>query len=112
MLQFIYRIQPTRPEMLAEGPTAAEESAVGEHFAYLEKLTKSGIVLLAGRTLTSDALTFGIVVFAAESGVEAEKVVRRDPAVEKGVMKAELFPFHVALLAQGWTGSPQSQIKP
>jgi uncharacterized protein len=104
MQQFIYRIHPTRPEMLTVGPTASEASAVGDHFSYLERLTTAGVVLLAGRTLTSDDRTFGIVVFAAESEEEAAAVVQKDPAVERGVMKAELFPFRVALLSQNWAG--------
>ena len=90
--------------MLTQGPTAGEASVVGAHFSYLERLTASGIVLLAGRTLNSDARTFGIVVFVAESEIEAMEIVRKDPAVEQGIMKAELFPFGVALLSQNWIG--------
>jgi uncharacterized protein YciI len=104
MKQFVYRIQPTRPEMLTLGLTANEDAAVSAHFSYLEKLTASGVVLLAGRTLNSDATTFGIVVFAAETEIEAAEIARKDPAVERGVMKAELFPFGVALLSQNWKG--------
>jgi uncharacterized protein YciI len=111
MKQFVYRIQPTRPEMLTKGPTATEALAVGDHFSYLKELTARGVVLLAGRTLTTDDRTFGIVVFAAESEEEAAKIMRADPAVERGVMKAELFPFGVALLSQNWTGIRENQPK-
>ena len=37
--EYLYRIQPTRPEMLSEGLTPEEESVVGEHFTYLQELT-------------------------------------------------------------------------
>jgi uncharacterized protein len=101
MQQFLYRIQPTRPGMLAEGPTEREASIVGDHFAYLERLTASGTVLMAGRTLNVDESTFGIVVFLAESQAQADELVGKDPAIEQGVMRAELFPFRVAL----WSGT-------
>jgi uncharacterized protein len=52
---------------------------------------------MACRTLTTDARTFGIVVFAAPSEEMAAELVHHDPAVQQGVMRAELFPFRVAL---------------
>lgn len=97
MPQYIYRIQPTRLGMLAEGPDAREAGIVGQHFAYLQQLCSAGVVLMAGRTLTVDERTFGIVVFRAESEAAAQQVVDMDPAVRLGVMRAELFPYRVAL---------------
>jgi uncharacterized protein YciI len=70
---------------------------IGEHFNYLARLVEEGVVLLARRTLNADERTFGIVVFAAPSEAEARKLMHDDPAVRQGVMKAELFPFKVAL---------------
>jgi uncharacterized protein YciI len=49
--EFLYKIQPTRLEMLTEGPTAEEAAIVSQHFAYLKGLTEEGSVVLAGRTL-------------------------------------------------------------
>ena len=97
MPQFLYRIQPTRIAMLTEGPTEREKRIVDDHFSYLKDLLAAGRVLMAGRTLLADERTFGIVVFAAESEAEAEEIVSRDPAVSQGVMRAELFPYRVAL---------------
>ena len=97
MQQFLYRIAPTRLEMLPEGPTEQEAAIVGEHFEYLQKLVESGIVFMAGRTLNNDTRAFGIVIFAAESEEAALRLVQNDPAVHRGVMKAELFPYRVAL---------------
>ena len=100
--QFLYRIRPTRPDMLASGPTEREQRIVQAHFAYLESLTAAGVVLMAGRTTTEDAQAFGLVVFQVESAEDAERLMRDDPAVRDGVMAAELFPFRVALWsAQG-----------
>ena len=97
--QYLYRIQPTRPAMLREGTTPQEAEIVGEHFDYLRDLTARGVVLLAGRTLNTDDSSFGIVIFEAESEAVARAVVESDPAVRAGVMRAELFPYRIALLA-------------
>jgi uncharacterized protein YciI len=98
MPQFLYRIRPARPGFF-NGPTADEETAVGEHFTYLEDLTRRRIVLLAGRTLNEDPSTFGIVIFEASSDAAARDLMARDPAVRAGVFSAELFPFRIALVS-------------
>ncbi len=98
--QYLYRIRPTRSEMLMEGPTAEEERVVGEHFAYLQGLTERGVVILAGRTLNTDESSFGIVIFRAGSEQAARKVMENDPAVQQGVMRGELFPYRVALMGK------------
>jgi uncharacterized protein len=97
MPQFLYRIQPARPGMLAEGPTGREVSIVNEHFEYLQKLVAEGVVFMAGRTQNIGERTFGIVIFEAASESDAVALMENDPAVKLGVMKAELFPYRVAL---------------
>ena len=97
MPQFLYRLQPTRLGMLTDGPTEQEAHVVGEHFAYLNRLTEEGTVLMAGRTLNADENTFGIAVLVAATAEEVEALMRNDPAVKHGVMRAELFPFRIAL---------------
>ena len=97
MSQFIYRIRPKRSDMLSGGPTEDEAKIVGDHFAYLSELSDQGVVLTAGRTLTEDEHTFGIVILETESDSEARHIMENDPAVKHGIMSAELFPFRVAL---------------
>jgi uncharacterized protein YciI len=97
---FLYKIQSARAEMLSEGSTADEKAVIAEHFAYLDGLTRSGTVHLAGRTLTTDYASFGIVIFSAASEEVARAVVRDDPAVRARVMRAELYPFRIALLGE------------
>ena len=97
---FLYKIQPVRPEMLVDGPTPQEEQVIGEHFAYLEDLTRKGVVFLAGRTLTTGHSSFGIVIFSAEDEDGAGKVMHDDPAVQQRVMRAEFYPFRIALLGE------------
>jgi uncharacterized protein YciI len=95
--EYLYTLHPVRIAMVSDGPTPAEERVVGEHFSYLEALARSGAVILAGRTLTSDRSTFGIVILRAGTDAEALRIMSHDPAVAAGVMRAELFPFRVAL---------------
>lgn len=97
MHQYLYRIQPVRPAMLVEGPTAQEAAVVGEHCRSLRDLLAQGVVLLAGRTLNTDPTAFGIVVFSAASETDALQIMRADPAVAQGHMSAELFPFRLVL---------------
>ncbi len=100
MQQYLYRIQPTRPEMLTEGPAPEEQAIVGEHFDYLQDLTEKGVVILAGRTLNTDPSSFGLVVFQAQSEAEARETMENDPAVRNGVMRAELYPYRLALMRE------------
>ncbi|MBU0490924.1 MAG: YciI family protein [Chloroflexi bacterium] len=99
--QYLYKIQPARPEMLVKGPTPEEEAVVSQHFAYLQRLLGEGVVILAGRTLNTDESSFGIVIFNAPSEEAARRVMHDDPAVQAGVMRAELYPYRIALMAGG-----------
>ncbi len=96
--QFTYRIQPARAEMLKSGPTKEEAAIVEEHFNYLKNLAAKGVIILAGRTLTTDESTFGIVILRAGSEEAAREIMNNDPAVKNGVMRATLFPFRVAVM--------------
>jgi uncharacterized protein YciI len=100
MAQFLYRIQPTRLEMLTVGPTPQEEQIISQHFNYLKNLTEQGVVILVGRTQNNDERTFGIAIFNANSDEDARRIMDNDPAVQNGVMRAELFPYRVALIAE------------
>lgn len=97
--EFLYRIVPTRLEMLTSGPTVEEVAATQAHFAYLDAAREAGVVLGAGRTLTRDETTFGIVIFRAPDEQAARDFMEHDPAVHAGVMRGELFPFRIALWA-------------
>ena len=97
---YLYKIQPTRLEMLAKGPTQKEAEIVSQHFAYLRDLTEKGVVILAGRTLNTDESSFGIVIFKADSQAAAQAIVDDDPAVKNRVMRAELYPYRIALMAE------------
>lgn len=97
---YIYKIQAVRQEMVSQGRTAEEDRIVGEHFSYLEGLSRRGVVLLAGRTMSDDYAGFGIIIFRADSQQAAQQIVRNDPAVSQRVMRAELYPFRASLVGQ------------
>ncbi|MET0734609.1 MAG: YciI family protein [Microbacterium sp.] len=99
MAQWLYRIVPTRPEMMAEA-TAHEQAIVGAHFAYLVDLRDRGILILAGRTQETNG-TFGISIFEAPDEDAARAVMERDPAVAAGVFEASLYPYAVAVARDG-----------
>ena len=95
--QILYRIQPVRHDMLANGSTEFESRIVAEHFNYLKRLTSDGVVILAGRTQNTDNSSFGIVLFNAETVEEAREIMLSDPAVKNKVFRGELFPYKMAL---------------
>ncbi len=99
MAQWIYRIVPTRPEMVAD-PTDEENAVVDEHFGYLQALKDAGILILAGRTQVDEG-TFGITIFEAPDEAGARAVMQTDPAVSAGVMSATLYPYAVAVARDG-----------
>lgn len=96
--QYLYRIQPTRPEMLSEGSTDEEAEITSQHYYYLKNLSDEGVVVLAGRTLNTDPSSFGIIILNADSEQAAREIMESDPAVSSGVMQAELFPYRVAIM--------------
>ena len=95
--EYLYKIQPIRPELLTDGPAPEEQAIIEKHFLYLKDLTEKGIVILAGRTQNTDANSFGIVIFKAETEDEARKIMMDDPAVDQGVFNSELFPYKISL---------------
>jgi uncharacterized protein YciI len=99
MAQWIYRIVPTRPEMVAAA-TDEESAVIEEHLGFLQALKAAGILILAGRTQIDEG-TFGITIFEAPDEVTARAVMATDPAVSSGVMSATLYPYAVAVARDG-----------
>lgn len=100
MPEFLYKIQPTRPEMLSEGSTPEEDEIVSQHFYWLKENSEKGIVLLAGRTLNTDPTSFGIAIFRADSDQAAQEFAAQDPGIRGGVFSCEIYPYRVAMLSK------------
>lgn len=97
MPTYLYRIQVVRPAMLTDSPTEEESAITSQHFQYLKDLTEKGVVILAGRTQTPDYGSFGLIIFNAESDEAAQTIVDNDPVVKNRIMRAELYPYRIAL---------------
>lgn len=95
--EFIYITKVTRLEMLTVKMTQEEEFIVEEHFNYLSRLRDKNEISLAGRTLNNDEKTFGIVIINSTDLEKAMEIMKNDPAVKKGIMTAEIFPFRTAI---------------
>lgn len=98
--EFIYILKPREDLLLEENWTDKENEAVDRHFAYLEKLKELGILILAGKTKGMDEKTFGIVIIEAHHELDAMRIMEEDPGVYTGIMRGELFPYHVALMRE------------
>jgi uncharacterized protein YciI len=83
--------------MLTEGPTDDEAAIIARHWAYLQSLHQQETVLFVGRTLLTDESSFGVAVIKAETEEAAVEIMEGDPAVQAGVMEAQLYPFQVLL---------------
>ena len=99
MAQWLYRIVPARPGMVA-APTPEEQGIVAEHFRYLIGLRDEGLLILAGRTQEEEG-TFGITIFDADDEAAAHALMSADPAVAAGVFTATLHPYLVAVARNG-----------
>jgi uncharacterized protein YciI len=97
-MQFIYVFDPVRPEMVTDPDAWTEEDnrIASNHFAYLQKATQAGTVLLAGRA--QDGIGPAIVILEADSEGEARCFMENDPFVAGGLMRATLHPFRAALV--------------
>ena len=107
MMQYLYRLEPSRPEMLGSGATMRESRILEDHFEYIAELVRQGVVHLSGRTQNIDDSSFGIVILSADSEDEARTIMSNDPAVRGGVMRARLFPYRVAI----WGKPPEDPIE-
>lgn len=96
MATWIYLVRLARLEALTD-PTVEEADAIDRHFERLKKLFKEGTVHMAGPALDG---TFGIVIFEARDEAAATSIMNEDPAVQAGVMTAELHPFRISMERQ------------
>ncbi len=80
--------------------TKEEEKIVERHYKSLQELKKDGRLILAGRTLSMNEDSFGVVILQVNSEKEARILMENDPAVKEGIMTASLYPYSVALISE------------
>jgi uncharacterized protein len=81
--------------------TKEDKETLDRHFTQLQEATKSGQLILAGRTQEPGNKTFGIVIFRASDEAAAQKFMESDPAVVAKLMTAELHPFQWHMQRKG-----------
>ena len=94
--EFIYvqRLVPRLYDGMAW--TKEDNGVLDRHFARFQEATKSGQLILAGRTKEPGEKTFGIAIFRASDEAAARAFVKADPFISAGLMNADLHPFAVA----------------
>jgi uncharacterized protein YciI len=75
--------------------TKEDNAAMERHIIRFQEATKSGQLILAGRTREPGDKTFGIAIFKASDEAAARAFMKADPTVSAGLMTAELHPFAV-----------------
>lgn len=98
---YLYQFLPKdRPELMTDPDAWTEEDSniADAHFAYLKQATADRIVILAGRS--QDGVGPAIVIFEAQSEVEAREFMENDPFVRQGLFNASLHPFRAALVRE------------
>jgi uncharacterized protein YciI len=94
----LYPLRPRRLAMVDE-PTAAEQTLMGEHFAYLQRLRDERRLIVAGPS-PAGADTFGLVVLEVGDAAEARALMEADPAVAGGIMNGELRPLRLSVVRE------------
>ena len=95
--QFIYVLRLV-PRLYSDSNwTKEDKTALERHLARFQEATKSGQLILAGRTKEPGDKTFGIAIFEAPDEAAARAFIQTDPALAGGLMTAELHSFAVAL---------------
>ena len=77
--------------------TKEDETVLERHFARFQEATKSGQLILAGRTKEPGDKTFGIAIFEAPDETAVRAFMQADPAVAGGLMMDGTASFAVAL---------------
>ena len=89
-------IKPYRDDFILK-PDEKEINIMSDHFNYLKKLLESKKLVLAGPTLIEEDPT-GILIFEAESIVEARYLLESDPSVKAGIQNiVDLRPIRLSL---------------
>src|SRR5580765_4924852 len=95
--EFIY-VQRLVPRLYEGLKWTQEDNATSDkHFIRFQEATKSGQLILAGRTQEPGDKTFGIAIFRAADEAAARAFVKADPFISAGLMTADLHPFALAL---------------
>jgi uncharacterized protein YciI len=80
-------------ELIYKAELAQVDAHMRPHMAFLKKYYDAGVFLVSGRKNPRDG---GIIVAAAPSREEIERIVREDPFVAKGVADFRIIEFRAS----------------
>ena len=93
---FFVKLVGTR-EGFSGNMTADEERIMKDHFQYLQEQAEKKSVLLAGPCFAEPM--FGLVIVSEADESKARAIVEGDPAVKGGVLKYEMSPLRLSVMA-------------
>ncbi len=98
-MQFMYVLQLNDYYRNESNWTEEVNKTVSEHFNYLKRLHEKGVMKLVGKTdynIDHDD-NRGYAIFETENESKAIEIMDNDPCIIRGVMRAKLHPFRIAL---------------
>ena len=95
---FFVKLTGTR-EGFPENMTTDEERIMEDHFQYLLGQAEKKSVLLAGPCFSDPG--FGLVIVSEADEDKARAIVENDPAIKGGVLKYEMSPLRLSVMAKG-----------
>ena len=73
---------------------AKMDSAFKGHMANIGKLAANGKLVVAGPMGKNDKNYRGIFIFNVKTVAEAQELLKSDPAVQSGILVAEIYPWY------------------
>jgi uncharacterized protein YciI len=70
------------------------DSAFKGHMANISKLAANGKLVVAGPMGKNDKNYRGIFIFNVKTVAEAQELLKGDPAVQSGILAAEIYPWY------------------
>jgi len=92
--QFLFRIEPVRPDFSLQNLSETERPIVAQHAAYLKSLTDEGKLILAGQAFDPKGL-WGIIIVNAPDAEAANAIFEADPAIKSKLFRGVVIPFRV-----------------
>jgi len=92
-IQYVYEISLLKPFQQKSSWTDKEHRIQKGHLAYLENLTQSGVLEIAGIKNLGLAEQQGIILLNVENHEKAKEISSNDPSVKEGMMTANIYPF-------------------
>lgn len=92
-IQFIYELKIIEQFQHKSRWSEKEHQIYQEHFDYLDALTKSGNIEIAGIQSQGLQEHKGIILLNVKDYEEAKSIAINDPAVRDGMMTASIYPF-------------------